>query len=134
MYFQCMNFIPIHPLNSSKWLGHQLNFINILPILSVLYTPPHDPPDSGGLIQNLVESDGFQTCHISSHGCPPDSCQIPLDSGRVKTDWGPQSGVQWSPPESAGLCWTVELKVDCSPQRGSSGVHRSPPDSAGLWS
>ena len=79
-------------------------------------------------------SAGFQTCHISSHGCPPDSCQILLDSGRVKTDWGPQSGVQWSPPESAGLCRTVELKVDYSPQRGSGGVCQTLPDSARLWS
>jgi len=46
---------------------------------AVLYTPPLVPPESAGLIWTPMDSAGFQTCHISSHG------------GLLES-----SGVQWS--------------------------------------
>src|SRR5882762_6925399 len=89
-------------------------------VFPVLYTAPHDLPDSAGLIWTPDMShlchilSHFvtylrQVCHILSHGSP-------LESGGVHTlmDWthkidcSPQNGVRQSPPD-----WTD--KSDCSP-------------------
>jgi hypothetical protein len=92
------------------------------PHISVLYKTPRVLPDSR-YVKNR---------HIVG----------PLESTKVKVDCSPESGVRWSPPDSAGLDSSrvkmgVESReggpVDCagldsSRVKNGSGVHRSPPD------
>ena len=93
--------------------------------IPVLYTPPHDPPDSAGFRWIPVDSSGFWICDILSHT----GVRNPLDlSDGIR--WNPldlSDGIRRNPLDLSDGIWRNLLDL-------SNGIRWNPLDlSDGIW-